>query len=167
MNLHDGDIRQAWAGLRYAEHADGLLRAHGWRRVDALAALAPQYAEPIDPAEVYRLLDIARQDCIPLLASLSLPGELLLQAGVIDRLGMAGNSIILRLGQAWLQIQERHIASAWIVRTPTRGGVVCSVELFDLAGLPMLTLNAARQAGCRESCEWRLRLAGLLPAAST
>lgn len=123
-------------------------------------------AEPVEPVEIYSLLEMVRQNGLQLLARLWLDGAQRDYRGMIDRLGISGNRIVLRLGPTWLQLQQHHIGGAWIVRTPTRAGLNCSVELFDLAGHPMLTLDAARPIGGREPCEWRLCLSQLLAGGS-
>lgn len=153
-------IRQAWAGLRHVDHAEWLLRTIGWRKVDALAALAPMFALRLDTSEVHALLDAAQQAGLPLVAGLDLGGERQVYTGLVTQLTIRDGQIVFQMENTWLQLREEKIYCAWIVRTPSRHGVAHTVELFDAYGQPMLTLADAKAAGGRESCEWRQLLAG-------
>lgn len=159
MDSYHIAIRQAWAGLRRADHAEWLLRTIGWRKVDALAALAPMFASQLDTSEVHALLDAALQAGLPLVAGLDLIGARHVHSGPVTQLAIRDGQILFQMGHAWLQVHEEQIYCAWIVRTPGRQGVVHTVELFDAYGQPMLTLADAKAAGGRESCEWRQLLA--------
>ncbi len=158
---HQVALRQAWAALRHPSHADWLLHACGWRRIDALAALAPHYAEPLDAAEVLSLLDAALQGGQPLALDVDQAGERQHYHGSVERLSVSDGQWVFRLGRHWLHLAEAQIDSAWIVHTPARHALASSVELFDSRGRPLLTLRDAHEPGQRDACHWRLQLAAL------
>ena len=59
-----------------------------------------------------------------------------------------------------LHLREDAIASAWVVRKPTRDGDVTSLELFDKDGF-CFTLFGLRKPGKPELEAWRAVLSGI------
>ena len=72
------------------------VHACGWRRIDAPAALAPHYAEPLDAAEVLSLLDAALQ-AGPLALDVDQAGERQHYHGSVERLSVS-EQWVFRLG---------------------------------------------------------------------
>ena len=60
-----------------------------------------------------------------------------------------------------LHLREDQIDTAWVVRKPTRDGVVTSLELFDKDGFCFAQLFGARKPGKPELQAWRDLLAAL------
>jgi putative hemin transport protein len=61
-----------------------------------------------------------------------------------------------------LHLREDEIATAWVVKKPTRDGHVTSLELFDTAGGTMAMFFGSRKPGVPELAGWRA-LVQLLP----
>ena len=57
------------------------------------------------------------------------------------------------------------IASAWVVKLPSRDGLVTVLELLDAGGTPIVTACAARWPGQVEPERWRVLIARLRPVA--
>jgi putative hemin transport protein len=65
-----------------------------------------------------------------------------------------------------LHLREDAVAEAWLVRKPTRDGVVTSVELLDARGGLIATFFGARKPGKPEDPRWRALADGLAAAAA-
>ncbi|MGH8046767.1 MAG: ChuX/HutX family heme-like substrate-binding protein, partial [Chthoniobacterales bacterium] len=54
-----------------------------------------------------------------------------------------------------LHLREPGVAAAWLVRKPTKDGVVTSIELYDTAGENIALLFGKRKPGQPEDENWR------------
>lgn len=75
-------------------------------------------------------------------------GAIQIHSGLVHHLKVVG---------PWfnLHVREERLARAWIVRKPTDGGWVTSLELFDIDGRQVLQLLGVREPGQPESDSWR------------
>jgi putative hemin transport protein len=63
-----------------------------------------------------------------------------------------------------LHLRDGDIAEAWVVRTPTRDGIVTSLEIYDAAGEQIAWMFGARVDGEAERQDWRALVESLPPA---
>jgi putative hemin transport protein len=54
-----------------------------------------------------------------------------------------------------LHLREPGVAGAWLVRKPTKDGVVTSIELYDAAGENIALMFGKRKPGQPEDENWR------------
>lgn len=60
-----------------------------------------------------------------------------------------------------LHLRDEGIAEAWVVRKPTREGLISSLEIFGANGEQIAWMFGQRDPGTPERDEWRKVLSGL------
>jgi putative hemin transport protein len=65
-----------------------------------------------------------------------------------------------------LHVRSADVAETWVVRKPTRDGIVTSLELYDRAGETIALVFGRRKPGTPEREEWREQLAAATEMAS-
>jgi putative hemin transport protein len=130
----DGEgLRAAWAARQGTHELGGLLRRFGVSRAQALR-LCPAWAAPVATLAHRRLFEVARDEGLPLVVLVGSRGTTQIHTGAPRRLLLKDGWWNV-LDPLWrLRVCEPGIASAWVVRKPTRDGVVRSLELYDERG---------------------------------
>ena len=137
-------FRAQWDALGDTHDFHRLLRGAGIGRRAAMMVAGPERAERlvIDAAE--HVLQAARAAEFPVMLFVGNAGMIQIHHGVPRRFSdAAGWFNILDPGMN-LHLRRERIESAWLVRKPTRTGVVSSLELYDDTGRDVLLVHAER-----------------------
>lgn len=158
--LDDAEIdvagfRAGWDAMEDTHQFFGLLKSHRLDRLQAMRLAEPQRAEPVGRDALRRVLTDAAETGAAIMVFVGNPGCLQIHTGPVRRLfGMGPWLNVLDPGFN-LHLREDRIDSAWVVRKPTKDGVVTSLELFDIDGTLMAMLFGARKPGQPERTDWR------------
>ena len=154
-------FRDRWALLEDPADADGLIAATGLARPAALRLLGLAWAYPVARQSLQRLLAWVAADRTPLTLGVGNAGALQRHTGPIHRVYATGRWLHVRDPRFHLRVCTDRIASAWVVKTPSRDGLVTALELLDAAGAPIVAAGAARWPGQMEPERWRVLVARL------
>lgn len=127
-------FRAAWEGMQDTHELFHLLRHHGLGRLQALRAVGPAWAYPVAPGALHQLLTAAAAEERRLMTFIGNLGCIQISSGTVQRVVRHGPWLNVMDPGHNLHLREDHIAQSWVVRKPTKTGVVSSLELYDAAG---------------------------------
>lgn len=158
--LDDAEIdvagfRAGWDVMEDTHQFFGLLKSHRLDRLQAMRLAGPPRAEPVGRDALRRVLTDAAGTGAAIMVFVGNPGCLQIHTGPVHRLQDMGPWLNVLDPGFNLHLREDRIDSAWVVRKPTKDGVVTSLELFDVDGTLMAMLFGARKPGQPERVDWR------------
>jgi putative hemin transport protein len=146
----------AFKAMDDTHHFFGLLRKFGVGRVQALRLLGPEFAVPVKLDVTGDLLRRASADQLPIMIFVGNRGCLQIHTGTVTRIVPFGAEWINVLDDEFnLHLREPGVVGAWLVRKPTKDGVVTSIELYDAAGENIALIFGKRKPGQPEDENWR------------
>jgi putative hemin transport protein len=89
------------------------------------------------------------------------PGCIQIHTGPVKTLKVMGPWFNILDPSFNLHLREDAIHQAWVVRKPTRDGIVTSLELFDKDGFCFVQFFGERKPGKSEREDWREMVAAL------
>jgi putative hemin transport protein len=154
-------FREAWAAMEDTHEFHGLITAHRLGRVQALRLAGADWAEPVAPESLRQALTLAAEAKAPIMVFVGNRGAIQIHTGPVERLMPTSPWFNVMDPGFNLHLREDAIAAAWIVRKPTKDGIVTSLELFDAQGDTIALLFGARKPGLPERRDWRQLVAQL------
>ena len=148
-------LRHAFSQLQDTHEFFGLLRRFQVRRIQALQLLGEEAARPVERLSLRSLLSATAESALPIMIFVGNPGMIQIHSGPVKTLKQYGSWFNVMDPDFNLHVHEAAIAQAFVVRKPTREGVVSSLELYDAAGESVLLAFSKRKHGHSESDEWR------------
>lgn len=148
-------LRAAFSRMQDTHEFFGLLRHFRLRRIHALQLLGPEAARPVDRLSLRGLLHAAADCALPLMLFVGNPAVIQIHSGPIYTPRQLGPWLNVLDPGFNLHVHEPGLATAWVVRKPTREGIVSSLELYDAAGESVLYAFSKRKPGQVESDDWR------------
>lgn len=149
-------FQKAWVELKDTHDFFVLLRKYGVTRTQALR-LAPNlhYAEKIDNENVVNLLNLASERKIPIMVFVGNRGNIQIHTGEIDKIIWYESWINVVDEDFNLHLDTARIKETWIVRKPTKDGIVTSIEVYNAKGEIVVQFFGKRKPGIPELEEWR------------
>jgi putative hemin transport protein len=160
-----------WAALKDTHEFFGMLKKHKANRYDAIALASGKFTYQVGPTVApLQILQEAAQAKMEIMIFAGNRGNLQIHQGtvrtirVLDR-GHAGP-------ESWLNVldpdfnmhlKQNEVHSAWVVKKPTKDGLVTSVEIFDQKKDLIAQFFGLRKEGNPENEAWT-RLVEKLPA---
>lgn len=152
----------AWEAMTDTHELFGLLREHRLTRVQALRAVWPQRAYPVEPESLGHLLGQVAADRTAIMIFVGNPGCIQISSGPIHNVVRRGPWLNILDDGHNLHLREDHIGSAWVVHKPTRTGRISSLELYDDAGETMaMVFRKRKEDQPAEDASWSAKLAAL------
>jgi len=148
-------LRARWDALQDTHDFFPLLRDLGVGRVQAFRLAGRDYAQPLPPRGFRRALESAAAEALPIMVFAGSPGVIQIHTGPVRELRETGPWFNVLDPGFNLHLHEPGIATAWLVRKPSRDGVVTSIELFDAEGRQIAWMFGARKPGQPELPAWR------------
>lgn len=158
-------LRREWASLEDTHEFFGMLRGLAVGRLQALRLAGLDFARRVPTESLATVLEVARDNGTPIMGFVGNAGCIQIHSGPVTNLRRLGPWFNVLDPTFNLHLREDAIASAWVVRKPTRDGDVTSLELFDAEGFCFTQLFGRRKPGKPELEAWRAVLA-LLPEVS-
>ncbi|WP_323120454.1 hemin-degrading factor [Burkholderia alba] len=155
----------AWDAITDIHQFLGITRKFGVTRTQALRLAEPRYAQRVGVDALRRVLDGAAASGLPIMVFVGNHGMIQIHTGPIANVRDMGPWLNVLDPGFNLHLREDMIASAWVVRKPTRAGIVTSLELFDQAGQNIAMLFGEGKPKRPELAGWR-DLIATLPAAT-
>ena len=157
-------LRTHWQALKDVHHFHGMLQDFGVDRFQALRLAGPELAREVGADALRRVLETAGAQDMPIMVFVGNPGCIQIHTGAVKRIvEMDGWLNVMDPGFT-LHVKSDLLASAWVVRKPTREGDITALELYDHHHRNVAILVGERERGQPERQDWRDLLAAL-PAA--
>lgn len=158
-------LRREWGALEDTHEFFGMLRGLAVGRLQALRLAGSQFARSVAVESLATVLEVVRDNGTPIMVFVGNPGCIQIHSGPVTNLKRLGPWYNVIDPTFNLHLREDAIATAWVVRKPTRDGDVTSLELFDAEGFCFAQLFGRRKPGKPELEAWRavLRAIPTLP----
>lgn len=156
-------LREGWAALKDTHHFFALLKKHKVERTQALRLAGREWAEPLDTAELPRLLASASERRLPIMIFVGNAHCIQIHTGTVDNLKWLDDWFNVLDPLFNLHLKTSGVRELWRVRKPSSDGVITSWEAFDADGELVLQVFGARKPGVPELEGWR-SLAESFPA---
>jgi putative hemin transport protein len=159
-------LREGWDAMRDTHEFVTLLRRLGTPRLVALQAAGRERARRVDNRALSRLLSGCASTATPIMIFVGNRGMIQIHTGPIARVVDAAGWLNVLDPEFNLHVRSADVAETWVVRKPTRDGIVTSLELYDRAGETIALVFGRRKPGTPEREEWREQLAAATEMAS-
>ncbi|WP_088347481.1 MULTISPECIES: ChuX/HutX family heme-like substrate-binding protein [Rhodomicrobium] len=157
-------FRKHWRALQDTHDFFGLLQEFGVGRAQAMRLAEREFAYPIETDAFRAALERCATDTIPIMCFVGNSGCIQIHTGPIQTLKIMGPWFNILDPSFNLHLREDAVAEAWVVRKPTRDGIVTSLELFDREGHCFVQFFGERKPGKTELESWREAVAALVRA---
>lgn len=148
-------LREGWAALKDTHHFFALLKKHKVERTQALRLAGREWAEPLDTADLPRLLEAAASNEVPIMVFVGNAHCIQIHTGPVKNLKWLDTWFNVLDPQFNLHLQTAGVRELWRVRKPSSDGVITSWEAFDANGELILQLFGARKPGIPERADWQ------------
>jgi len=155
------NFHKHWRALQDTHDFFGLLQEFGVNRSQAMRLAEAEFAYRVEPAALRRMLERAATTGTPIMCFVGNPGCIQIHTGPIETLKVVGPWYNILDRRFNLHLREDAIHQAWVVRKPTRDGIVTSLELFNSDGFCFVQFFGERKPGKAEIEAWREILAAL------
>lgn len=155
-------LRAAWATLEDTHQFFGLLKRFNVTRTQALRLAGTEFAQPLALDAPRHMLDAAAAQKLPIMVFVSNPGIYQIHTGTVENLKAYGDWYNVLDPDFNLHLRETGVASAWLVRKPTKDGIVTALEIYDDQNREIALFFGRRKPGQEENATWR-ELAEALP----
>jgi putative hemin transport protein len=150
-----------WRALQDTHDFFGLLQNFGISRSQAMRLAEHEFACRIEPVALRQMLETASETETPIMCFVGNAGCIQIHTGPVKTLKAVGPWYNVLDPGFNLHLREDAIAQAWVVRKPTRDGIVTSLELFDEDGFCFAQFFGERKPGKAELDQWREIVADL------
>jgi putative hemin transport protein len=148
-------LRQAWDVMKDTHEFFHLCRRFSVSRRRALELAGPSRAAPVPRLFVDELLQQVARAGLPIMVFVGSPGVLQIHCGPIERVVTVHGWLNVLDPRFNLHLDVGGVDTAWVVRKPTRDGMVSSLELYDAEGETIAIFFGKRKPGQPESPLWR------------
>jgi putative hemin transport protein len=154
-------FQAGWAGLTDTHEFFPLLKRHQVGRLQALRLAPADHAYPVAPDAAQPLLEAVAASGLPIMVFVGSTGCIQIHTGPVRNVKVMGDWLNVLDAGFNLHLRQPLVAQSWVVRKPTRDGVVTSLELFDREGELIAMFFGQRKPGQSEMADWRTIIAAL------
>lgn len=155
------NFHKHWRALQDTHDFFGLLQEFGVSRSQAMRLAEREFVYSVAPDALRLMLEAASRTQTPIMCFVGNPGCIQIHTGTIKTLKATGPWFNILDPRFNLHLREDAIADAFVVRKPTRDGIVTSLELFDARGFCFVQFFGERKPGKTELEDWRTIVAAL------
>lgn len=148
-------FKNDWANLIDTHDFFGLLKKYHLNRLQAFELIGQHYAEPLPRDAVGQLLNSAAHLNVPIMIFVGNRGAIQIHTGQIRRVLDAKGWLNVLDQDFNLHLRLTDIHKVWLVRKPTKDGVVSSMEILDERGDVIALIFGKRKPGEPELETWR------------
>ena len=154
-DIDQSALRDRWLSLQDTHDFHSMLHELGAGRVQALRMMPDEFARELRRDGFQVSLRQAAETGMPVMIFVGNPGVVQIHTGPVHRLKQVGPWFNVLDPDFNLHLREDLIASAWLVRKPTRDGIVTSVEIYTEEGQQIAWIFGKRKPGDQEPDGWR------------
>ena len=148
-------FRNDWANLLDTHDFFGLLKKYHLNRLQAFELIGHHYAEPLPRDAVGTLLKTAAHLNVPVMIFVGNRGAIQIHTGPIKHVLDAKGWLNVLDHDFNLHLRLNDIHKVWLVRKPTKDGIVSSMEILDEQGDVIALIFGKRKPGQAELDTWR------------
>ncbi|MET1081365.1 MAG: ChuX/HutX family heme-like substrate-binding protein [Pseudomonas sp.] len=148
-------LRVGWSTLKDTHHFFALLKKHGAQRTQALRLAGSEWAEPLAPSELPKLLEAAGVGGVPIMVFVGNRHCIQIHSGPVHNLRWMDSWFNVLDPLFNLHLKTQSVVELWRVRKPSTDGIITSWEAFDAEGELIVQLFGARKPGVPERTDWR------------
>ncbi|MBK20241.1 MAG: hemin-degrading factor [Rhodospirillaceae bacterium] len=148
-------LRKQWLALRDVHDFMVLLKKLNVGRLQAMRLIGEDMAYQVTSDSFQNGLEIAAETGLPIMIFVGSPGVIQIHSGTVQTLKQVGPWFNVLDEGFNLHLRTDQIASAWVVRKPTKDGIITSLEIFDSENQQMALMFGVRKEGERERADWR------------
>jgi len=148
-------FQEAWRTLEDTHDFFGMLKEYKVARTQGLRLAPEGYTRKIDNEAVVRTLQTAAEKEVSIMCFLHSKGTVQIHTGPVKNLKFFGDWYNVMDPKFNLHLKMNSVAETWIVKKPTKDGIVTSLELFDADGELITYFFGARKPGKPELESWR------------
>ncbi|MEQ9607010.1 MAG: ChuX/HutX family heme-like substrate-binding protein [Kiloniellaceae bacterium] len=150
-----GALRERWQALQDVHDFRAMLIDLGVGRLQAFRLVGEDFAYRVEPGSFRQALEQASAGELPIMIFVGSPGVVQIHTGPVKKLKQVGPWFNVLDPGFNLHLRDDHIAEAWVVRKPTRDGIVTSLEIYDADGGQIAWMFGERHEGQAELAGWR------------
>ena len=154
-------LRAHWSALNDVHHFHDMLREFGVGRVQALRLIGEDFARVVPCHTVHETLVRAAHGNVPVMIFVGNAGCIQIHTGLIQQIVEKGEWLNILDSEFNLHVQTAQVPRCWVVRKPSRNGVITTLELYDHHNMNVALLCGERHGSEVEREDWRALLAGL------
>ncbi|WP_120495398.1 hemin-degrading factor [Kiloniella sp. EL199] len=154
-------LKNGWAALKDVHQFHGLLRKHNCDRHQSFRLIGKEFAEKLTPTALKSVLEQSVTDNISIMVFVGNKGCIQIHTGHIEKVKEMGPWINILDSGFNLHLRQDHIAEIWLVRKPTKDGVITTLEVFNDKQESFALLCGEREMGQPENIHWQNMLENL------
>ncbi len=147
-------LRDSWAKMKDVHQFHSLLKKFNCDRHQSFRLIGSKYAEKLTPLALREVLQEAAREKISIMVFVGNNGCIQIHTGIIEKIKDMGPWINVLDPGFNLHLREDRIAEIWLVRKPTKDGVITTLELFDSENKSFALLCGEREIGNPENTAW-------------
>lgn len=156
-------LRDRWRALQDVHDFHAMLQELGAGRVQAFRLVGDDLAYRVDKDGFRTALEKAAEAETPIMIFAGSPGVIQIHTGPVRKLKEVGPWYNVLDPGFNLHLRQDRVASAWVIKKPTRDGVVTSLEIFGADDQQIAWMFGKRKPGKPESEDWRTLVNALEP----
>jgi putative hemin transport protein len=148
-------LETRWRAMQDIHNFFHMLRELKVGRTQAFRLVADDLAQPVAKGALSRALEMAAESGLPIMVFVGSPGVVQIHTGPVVNVKRMGPWQNVMDEGFNLHLREDAIDTCWLVRKPTKDGIVTSLEIFDDAGQQIAWMFGKRKPGQPEDPAWR------------
>ena len=154
-NIDVAAFQQEWLDLKDTHDFFPLLRKYELQRLQALRLAPEGHAYQVSNNAIVQMCELAAKQGVPIMIFVQNTGCIQIHTGTIERLFPMENWFNIMDPEFNLHLNLDGIDQTWVVKKPTKDGIVTSLEVFDADGNLIVYCFGKRKPGIPELTEWQ------------
>ena len=156
-------LRDRWQALQDVHDFHAMLQELGAGRVQAFRLVGDDVAYRVDKDSFRTALENAAVSETPVMIFAGSPGVIQIHTGPVRKLKEVGPWYNVLDPGFNLHLRRDRVTSAWVIKKPTRDGLVTSLEIFDADDQQIAWMFGKRKPGEAEREDWHALVNALEP----
>ena len=156
------EFKHDWSRMADTHEFFDLLKKHGLNRLQALQCIGNHYAQALTQSSMRQVFESAKEQKISLMIFVGNRGAIQIHTGIIYRIVDVKSWFNILDPGFNLHLDIEKIQQIWLVRKPSKDGVITSMELLDNQGEMIALVFGERKLGEPELPAWRHLVEGAL-----
>ena len=148
-------FQEAWRNLKDTHDFFPLLKKYELQRTQALRLAPEGFTQRVPNEAVVKVLEAAAKNEVPIMVFANSPGCIQIHTGPVKKLFPMDKWFNVMDPDFNLHLNLEGIAESWVVKKPTKDGLVTGLEIYDAQGELIVYLFGKRKPGIPELESWR------------
>lgn len=153
--VDDEAFKTAWLNLKDTHDFFGMLKKFKISRTQAMRLAPENHTIQISLERLKQIFYAVADRSIPIMVFTANEGCIQIHTGNIQKLVETGIWFNVLDPEFNMHLNQTAIEEIWVVKKPTKDGIVTGIELFDNTGKIIAQFFGKRKPGIAESFDWR------------